>query len=428
MDAASLIDAAVPEPVLVLGSPPPSGRDLDLLVRPSAIEALATALDGAGFHQLGDMWARFAGCSAEVVDLVAAPELELGPDQIDGLFAEAQPIAGFRLLLAPSPHHLLLLSARRAAGEARLSLKRRAALAPIADQPTWLKAREIAPAWRAETALGELQTALEGRTPNSWRLRLLTARAGRYRRGAVIAISGLDGSGKSTQAQGLEQALSALGYPVVRIWTSLSAHPSLARVAAPVRAVLRYRRASSGDGQQRPAAGEDSDRLTHLREGNPLLQRMWVCFVAAMNAWWVWRAVRPHLLRGRIVICDRYTLDSIVHLRYRYGAERRYRAHLGLIRLLSPTPLRAYLLDIPPESAYARNQEYSPQQTALRARLYREEHDGLGVRRLDGERPREDLCRQLALEVWTALREERDSAPPALLRPLRAVSRRWLRR
>jgi thymidylate kinase len=273
----------------------------------------------------------------------------------------------------------------------------------------------------------ELEVALDGRTPNAWRLRALAARAGRYRPGALVAISGLDGSGKSTQAEGLEHALNALGYPVVRVWTSLSAHPSLARVAAPVRTVLRHRRESSGKGQQRPSAGEDSDPLTHLREGNPLLQRMWIGFVAIMNAWWVLRAVRPHLLRGRIVICDRYTLDSIIHLRYRYGAERHYRAHLSLIRLLSPTPLRAYLLDIAPETAYARNQEYTRGQIELRARLYREEHAGLDVLRRDGERPPEELCQQLALEVWSALREERDAVASAPLRRLGVLSGLWRR-
>ena len=422
MDPGTLIDDAAHDPVLLLGSPPPSGRDLDVLVRPNAIKALAEVLSEAGFYRQGNTWARFAECSADVVDLMETSELELEADQIDRLFAEAQPIAGFRFLLEPSSHHRLLLSARRAASDARLSPKRRATLVSIADQPTWLRAREIAPAWRAQTALRELEVALDGRTPNSWRLRALGTRAERYRPGAVIAMSGLDGSGKSTQAQALEQTLSTLGYPVVRVWTSVSAHPSLARVVAPARLLLRHRRESSDERQQRPAAGEDNDPLTHLREGNPLLQRMWVGFVAMINAWWVMRAVRPHLLRGRIVICDRYTLDSIVHLRYRYGADRHYRVHLGLLRLFSPTPLRAYLLDVSPETAYERNQEYTFEQIELRARLYREEHAGLDVRRLDGERPPEELCQQLALEVWSALREERDVAAPALMKPLGVLS------
>ncbi|MGH2831332.1 MAG: dTMP kinase, partial [Solirubrobacteraceae bacterium] len=214
--------------------------------------------------------------------------------------------------------------------------------------------------------------------------------------------------GKSTQAQGLEEALSALGYPVVPIWTSLSAHPWLARVAAPIRVLMGSRGGQPRETGQRPPAGEDADGLTNLRETKPLLQVAWVSFVALMNAWWQARAVRPHLLRGRIVICDRYTLDSFVHLRYRYGTKDRHRLQRGLIRFLSPTPLRAFLLDVPPETAYARNQEYTLEQTVLRARLYSEEYANLAVSPLDGERSRDELCEQLALEVWSALVDQRN--------------------
>jgi thymidylate kinase len=246
----------------------------------------------------------------------------------------------------------------------------------------------------------------------------------------VIALSGLDGSGKSTQAEALEQALNALGYPVVKIWTSVTAHPSLGLLAAPARALLGHKRRAQPTGLQpglqpgAPAAGEDDDRLTRLRESRRWLHLSWVSVVATIHAWWQARALRPHLLRGRVVICDRYTLDSLVHLRYRYGAQHRYRLQLALIRLLSPRPTRAYLLDVSPETAYARNQEYTREQTKLRARLYREDYPALGVTRLDGERSREELCEQVALEVWSELRTERDTGRPALLRALHAVYRR----
>ena len=50
MDTVELIDRATPEPVLVIGSLPPGGRDLDLLVHPAAERALAEALRANGFH------------------------------------------------------------------------------------------------------------------------------------------------------------------------------------------------------------------------------------------------------------------------------------------------------------------------------------------------------------------------------------------
>lgn len=399
MDLTRLIDLATPEPILVIGSLPPAGRDLDLLVRPAAAAALAEALAGAGYHRVGRTWARFAECGAEVVELIAAQDFGLDTEQLDLLFGEAEPIAGLTHLARPAAHHRLLILANKLAAERELSAKRRDA-ATREDEDAWRLARETAPRWGAQAVLSDLERALRGNPPRS---RSVLARIRHRRAGALIAFSGLDGAGKTTQVEGLERALSALGYPVVTVWTSMAGHPSLARVAAPVRMLLLGRARMWRGDVERPAAGEDADRLTLLRERTPLVHFAWVSFVAAMNAWWQARAVRPNLLRGRIVICDRYTLDSLVHLRYRYGEHRRYRAHLALIRLLSPRPLRAYLLQVSPAAAYARNQEFTPAQVEQRARLYAQEHEALGVICLDGERPREELCAQIALEVWSAL-------------------------
>jgi thymidylate kinase len=427
MDAAKLIDAAAPEPVLVIGSVPPAGRDLDLLVRPAAATALASLLCGNDFHRRrAHVWVRFADGSAEIVELIPTDSLKLDEDQVERLFAEARPIEGFDSLLRPAAHHRLLMAARRVAGEARLDAKRRRA-ATEPDEEAWRLARELAPAWQAQTALIELGQALSDAPPRSWWLRSTAARVDRYRRGAVIAISGLDGSGKSTQVERLVETLTKLGYPTVSVWTSLVAHPSLSKVAAPLRALIGQRRHPPGVEELWPPAGEDDDPVTRLRERRPGLQMAWVTFVAAMNAWWQLRAVRPHVLRGRIVICDRYMLDSLVHMRYRYGSQRRYRLQLAIIRLLSPKPLRSYLLDVSPETARARNREYTHAQIELRARLYREEYEALEVKRLDGERSRDDLSAQIAFEVWSALCADRDDARPLGARMLLGA-RRALRR
>jgi thymidylate kinase len=427
MDAAALTDASTPEPVVVIGSPPPTGRDLDLLVRPRAEPELARIFGENGFHhRRGHVWVRFHGDGPEIVELIPTSSLELGEDQLDLLFSEAEPIEGYSSLLRPAAHHRLLLAARRVAGEGRIDAKRRRA-ATDPDDHAWRLARQIAPAWQAEKALADLSRGLQEEPPRSWRWRSTVARVERYRNGAVIAISGLDGSGKSTQVEALVDTLTKLGYPTVTVWTSLVAHPSLGRVAAPLRALFGHRRHPEGVEELWPPAGEDEDRLTQIRESRPLLQLAWVTFVATTNAWWQTRAVRPHLLRGRIVICDRYTLDSIVHLRYRYGEQRRYRVQRAIIRMLSPRPLRAYLLDVPPDTARARRREYTLAQNELRARLYREEYVGLDVKRLDGERAKDDLAREIALEVWSELCATRDDARPRAARVLLGA-RRLLRR
>ena len=97
-------------------------------------------------------------------------------------------------------------------------------------------------------------------------------------------------------------------------------------------------------------------------------------------------------------------------LRERYGRQVRRSPHphaataIGLARRLSPRPLRGYFVDVPPETAYARKAEqYSLDDLTRQAELYREESARLGVHKIDGERPREDLCAKIAEDVWRAL-------------------------
>ena len=106
----------------------------------------------------------------------------------------------------------------------------------------------------------------------------------------------------------------------------------------------------------------------------------------------------------RVVIFDRYVLDAIVYVRHRWGHGRSLRWQCRLIQALARGPLGAYLLDVAPETAYARKRDFPLENLQGRANLYREHWPALGVRRLDGERPRGELCEEIAREVWSLLR------------------------
>jgi thymidylate kinase len=125
--------------------------------------------------------------------------------------------------------------------------------------------------------------------------------------------------------------------------------------------------------------------------------------IAFANAWSQRRLTRPHLRRGAVVICDRYTLDSVVALRYEYGRGRRFRPQRALISAVSPTPRRAYYLDVSPETAFERKREWGVEWLAGHRDIYLEEASPLKVRVLDGELPREEICAQIAADVWQAL-------------------------
>jgi len=391
--------------VLVFGSLPPEGRDLDLLARPAAEAAIAEALAGRGLLRRGAQWALFAGGTAFGVELIPAESWGLPADELERLFAEATPLPGARKLVEPAPHHALLIAARTHGGRLDPKLRARVARQLSRDGSAWEAAEARAAHWRAERALAALRRTYE-RPASEVPARFTLGRVGRAistaRSGHVVALSGLDGAGKSSQAESIERALAQLGIPAAVVWTPFASNRSLRLLATPAKRLLGRK---SGDASEAPSlvARPGSDRAG----GGPLgalVAHGWATVVAVANGLAQRRASLPHLLRGRVVIFDRYTLDSAVHLRYLYGEARRFRLQNALIVGLSPKPLRAYLLDVAPETVVARKAvQYELDHVRRQARLYREEQEQRGVKRLDGERPREELSAEILADVWSAL-------------------------
>ena len=388
---------------------------------------------------------RFSACGAEPVDLIPATHWELPEVELDALFADALPLDGFDRLARPAPHHLLLMLSRRLVqGDGRLDEKRRARVkrALEDDASAWDVAARYAPRWGMTRGLAALRAAYErgerlsargraealaerfaamGMNPRrahakAWK-RVMRSRA--EGGGFLVAFSGLDGAGKSSQAEALKDVLERLGYETTLEWTRLEwttlweGGGALGKIAWPVtRAVGLVERVR---GRGAPASGETSKRdwytdtvetpAARFRQRVGWVNDAWVTVVAAMHARTQRRATAPHIRAGRAVICDRYTLDAAAMLRFRYGDDRRFRSGIRVLQRLSPRPLRAYHVDVPAAVAHVRKAEqYSLDDLERQARLYREERDALGVRALDGDRPREELCTEVALDVWRALR------------------------
>ena len=449
LEVARLADEAARNRIVVSGSLPPDGRDLDLIVRAEDEEAIAPRLREEGFHENRGEWVRFRGCGAEAVDLIPAADWELPAAELEALFDDAALLDGFERLARPAPHHLLLMLARRLVqGDGALDDKRRArverALADNSD--AWAAAGSHASHWGMQRGLAGLRAAYElgerlsararaeataerlvslGMNPRraqaqGWR-RVLRPPA--ERGGFLVSFSGLDGAGKSSQAEALRDALERLGYEVRLEWTRLEwttlweGGSGLGRVAWPVtRAVAlaeRLRRRGKQAEAAEAAEPAQTDWYTdvvdspasRLRRRFGTVNDAWVTVVAVAHSRAQRRATAPHIRAGRAVICDRYTLDAAAFLRFRYGEGRRFRRQVRLLERLSPRPLRAYHVDVPADVAHTRKAEqYSLDELERQTRLYREERNALGVTALDGERPREELCTEVALDVWRALR------------------------
>jgi thymidylate kinase len=418
LGVAELIDQAVERRVLVFGAPPGVGRDLDLLARPAEHAAIASALKREGFVQRAAAWAAFGAGTAYAVELVHADNWALPPVAVDALFEEASPVHGLTFVVRPAPHHRLLVLARRlvwAGGRLDDKLRVRADEALAEDPRAWEAAAEHARAWRTREALRLLRQAhRSGRATYALRLRATAeqqawrASVPRVRRPLVVALSGLDGAGKSTQASHLRDALDRLGVETEVVWSPLGGNPTLELIGMPLKRLLRRlrfgpfaalaERSASGHVMSKPGADPPRGALRGLMVG-------WASLVVGLNLLSQRRAVAAQALKGRrVVVFDRHALDSLVRLRFLYGAAGSAAFQKGLVAALAPRARLAYLLEVRPDTALARKpDEWSLDQLRRQAALYHEEGDALGVRRLEGEREPEGLAAEIAREVWLML-------------------------
>jgi thymidylate kinase len=236
----------------------------------------------------------------------------------------------------------------------------------------------------------------------------------RLRRTYVVTFSGLDGSGKTSQARMLRDALRSNGEDAVIVWGGIGTNRSLARIKSPVKRILRAlprigplrelidRVTPKPDGRPSPLAEPGVSIRRHGVWFNTTT-RVWMNIVAIANVYSMRKVVLPGFGRRRIVIFDRYALDSAVRLRHWYGDSLATRFVITLLRHTLKPPLRAYFLDVPPQVAYDRKSEWELHDLECRATFYQDQYARQGVRRLDGTRPADELFAEIATDVWSGL-------------------------
>jgi thymidylate kinase len=441
-DPAGLIDSVVRRRVLVVGAMPPLGRDLDLVARPDEWQAITQSLRSNGFFMNNkpfgrprawtQQWIRLQGCSSDVLDLVPVGRWLLPSDEEERFFAEAVPAEGFEWLVHPSPHHALLLLARRlAGGQVHLSPKRRRTIdrALERDPEAWSLARSRAQAWRVPVALAELERAYHTGEPPSAKARLRVAgevlrsesnqrwtrevakralSSIRPRRVSVVCLSGLDGAGKSTQATVLAQTLEKLGAEVFMEWMPLGHNPSLGPIRDGVKKLLSKVGHLGFSGEVAEPSVIRSEPVIDpgkaFRQQNDKVTEAWTTVVAVTTALHHRRVAILHSWRGGIVIFDRYVLDAAAQMHYFYGDDREFRFQKWLLKTISPRPARAFFLDVPPQTVIRRKHlQYAPPQLERQYGHYKSLLEEFHVRRLPGEDPREELCELIATEVLAAV-------------------------
>ena len=227
-------------------------------------------------------------------------------------------------------------------------------------------------------------------------------------RPSIVAFSGLDGSGKSSQAELLRRTLEAHGFEAEVAWVPVAINESLARIKTVVRALLSRLPGWRGRVYAPPpyatrTHGVVADEAKELVTRSSAARQLWSTFVVLTNVLAHWRALLRH--RGcDVVIFDRYALDTAVRMHTWYGDRGTVAFQVWLARALSPRPLGAYLLDVAATTAHARKDDgWTVGELAAQADLYRQELARFGVRLLDGERPAAELAQAVEEQLLARL-------------------------
>lgn len=214
-------------------------------------------------------------------------------------------------------------------------------------------------------------------------------------RGRLLFLTGLDGCGKTTQAQLLLDHLRRTDGNWVYRWARWKPLLTL-----PLMMVARWV-LQKGKTASRPTDDSGHTRFVSDKRrvfGSRWLRDLWSSLVLLEylpQAWW---RLLPPLWRGQNVICDRYLPDVWIDLAMNFGegveGVARLRRH-PLCRLF-PKPRQTVLLDVDPRIGFARKQDGTPlAYLSDRRPLYRSLPALLDADVVDANAPAEDVAREL---------------------------------
>jgi thymidylate kinase len=204
----------------------------------------------------------------------------------------------------------------------------------------------------------------------------------------VIALSGVDGAGKTTVAGLLGRDLGRLGIDVTQVWTRPGMR--LDRLDRLARAVKRLVKQDPAPGIGQVAAGRGQGLVS--RRG--VVGWGWALLVTLSFL----RDLRVRHRRARgVVICDRHLLDALVTLDFAYGSID-LRLHRWLVRRFMPKAVLTTYLQVPADVATDRKADDLFGEHAVRRQLERYEArraEVSGLQVLDATRPPEEIVAEI---------------------------------
>lgn len=226
-------------------------------------------------------------------------------------------------------------------------------------------------------------------------------RPGPAEKGRILVLSGLDGTGKSTQAEILARRLASEGVGVGTVWNRWKPLAS-----APLIYLARRRLSAVRDARIADYRNFTESKKNKMR--SPAKRAAWQTMVWIEYAVEVNLRLSRHRSRSRGVICDRYVYDTVVDMAVNFsmGPEELHELCENRLLDLFPVPSRAILIDIDPRTGSERKNDGTPEEyLADRRELYLEMARLTGAAVIDGRRSVEEI----AAGIWDETEEWRSS-------------------
>lgn len=193
----------------------------------------------------------------------------------------------------------------------------------------------------------------------------------------LISLSGLDGAGKSTLAEALRSRLEKNGVRAVifHMNKDVGLYAYLRNARDAVKSSFRSRpsESSADDRLRHPATGPD--RPIGSAKAALLEVRRRIIWNKSLRRWVdlgdlaTFHLYRLYIekVRGRVLIMDRYFYDRMADI----ADGRRWR-YLRWFSRITPAPDVAVFVEVSPEEAFRRKQEYSVESMTSRSATYKE--------------------------------------------------------
>ncbi|OGK95270.1 MAG: hypothetical protein A2X36_02410 [Elusimicrobia bacterium GWA2_69_24] len=188
----------------------------------------------------------------------------------------------------------------------------------------------------------------------------------------LITFSGLDGSGKTTLIDATRRLLEKRSQPVtvLTMYDDITMYALARWCRDRVRAALGRRRRGGSPGgtvsaDRRGGRGHLARRLVYAIARHPVTR---ACVLPLDVVAFACRSLYERRVRGRVLVVDRYFYDSLADLA---SDGRLAWLYIAVVLRLVPRPAAPVFVDVTPETAYARKQEYPVDYMHWRRGVYR---------------------------------------------------------